>query len=165
MLGPSAENSFFSQKVTVKKKYTNRELNLFRFFNEQTKIDPQSVIIYSPFIFFFVNNSDYFKAKTFLKKLRTQLREKTLIIRGETTLKGLIFSFFPDVYIHDIKLEKDQKVQRCILNVSVLSFEERGIAIGANGEYIKIINELFKKYITFERKNVKIIVKCNLVQL
>lgn len=43
--------------------------------------------------------------------------------------------------------------------VYFLSFEDRGIAVGRRGDYIKAINEIFKKYVIFENAEVPIKIK------
>ncbi|MHA1438326.1 MAG: hypothetical protein ACTSPD_12185 [Promethearchaeota archaeon] len=62
----------------------------------------------------------------------------------------LLFRFFPDLYIHDIFLEKDDNTGENILYICFLSYEERGIAVGKNGDYIKAVNKIFSKYIAFK---------------
>ena len=62
----------------------------------------------------------------------------------------LLLSFFPDPYIHDIKLEQNKKEYENVIKIYLLSYEERGIAIGRNGDYIKAINDIFKSYVEFE---------------
>jgi len=146
------EELFFSQKVVLKKKYSNRELSLYQYFFQITDISPQNVIVLKKFIFFFVKSGDYFKAKKYLKSLRSKFyNKKILIIRAERLLLTILLSFFPDPYVHDIKLEEDEKTGNKIILIYLLSYEERGIAIGRSGEYIKSINEIFKKYVMFEK--------------
>jgi hypothetical protein len=89
---------YFSQIVNIKKKFFNAELKFFKFFFEITKIVPVFVIIRNPFVFYFVKPRDFFMAKFFLRKLRYKLQGKKIsIIRAETTLLRLVFSFFDDV--------------------------------------------------------------------
>lgn len=73
--------------------------------------------------------------------------KKVLLIRAENSITKLILGFFPDIYIHDIKLEIDDRTGDMIMHVYFLSFEERIIAIGRGGTYIKAVNEIFDKYI------------------
>lgn len=78
-----AENLFFSQKLKIKKRFFNRELNLHQYFHDKTKkIYPENVIVIKNFVFFFVNNKHYFRAKLFLHSMRKQLNKKVLIIRN-----------------------------------------------------------------------------------
>lgn len=52
---------FLWQTVKVKKKSSNIELNLLRYFLEITNISPVNIILRNQFIFFFVKNEDYFQ--------------------------------------------------------------------------------------------------------
>ena len=95
---------------------------------------PDCVIVINKFIFFFVNSRDYFKAKLFLREFRNELVErKVLILRVERTLANFLLNFFPDPYIHDIKLETDEESGVRTIIVYLYSYEERGIAIGRSG--------------------------------
>ena len=118
----------------------------------------------------FVRNKDYFKAKLSLREFRNELGDKKVqVLRLEKTLMKLILSFFPDPYIHDIKLSTNENTGKRIINVGLLSFKERGIAIGRSGDYIKAINEIienhviFEEYATFERYKVPLKIKCETV--
>jgi len=152
MLQNLPDDLFLSQKLRIKRKYSNKELYLHQYFQKKTKIHPESVFIYkNSIIFFFVKNEDYFKAKLSLRSIRGDLRyKKVLIIRAEQTLIKLLFSFFPDTHIHDILLEFNNKNNQKIITVNFLSFEERGIAVGRNGDYIKSVNEIFQNHVNFK---------------
>ena len=152
MLHNLSDDLFLSQKIKIKRKYSNRELYLHQYFVRITKIDPVGVFICNnTIIFFFVKNEDYFKAKLSLRSIRKNLRDKKiLIIRAEQTLIKLLFSFFPDTYIHDINLDFNEKSFEKTITLGFLSFEERGIAIGRNGDYIKSVNKIFQKHVEFE---------------
>lgn len=164
--GTVAENFFFSQKIIIKKKYSNREINLYNFFHQKTNVYPDTVIIQKQFIFFFVKNENYFKAERFLKSIRIQLlNKKVLIIRSETTLIKLLFSFFPDTYIHDITLSIIKNTGKIVIKVIFLFYEDRGIAVGRSGDYIKIVNEIFKNYVILEKTKEHIKIKCALINL
>ena len=63
MLSFFEDNIFFSQGVKLKKRYSNDELKYYQYFYEKTKVYPEHVIMIKKFIFFFVNNEDYFKSK------------------------------------------------------------------------------------------------------
>jgi len=92
------------QKVKIKKKFKNEELSYLNFFEIKTNVIPENIIIRDNFIFFFVRNEDYFRAKQKLGFFRINFSDKkVLIIRAEKTLTKLIFGFFPDVAIHDIE--------------------------------------------------------------
>jgi len=149
MYSSLSENFLFSQVITVRKKFLNTELQFLKFFFERTNIFPVNVILIDKFVFFFVKSVDYFKAKSHLNKLRHIIkRRKILIIRAETTLIKLIFSFFDDIYIHNVRTNENQK--RDIIDVLLLSYEDRAIAVGKEGMYIKTVNYLFKNYISFK---------------
>ncbi|MHA1490133.1 MAG: hypothetical protein ACTSRI_10830 [Promethearchaeota archaeon] len=161
-----AENVFFSQKLKIKKRYFNRELNLLQYFHDKTKkIYPENVIVINDFIFFFVSNEYYFRAKLFLHSMRKQLNKKVLIIRDENILINLLFSFFPDTYIHDIKLRINEQTRLKFILVCFLSYKERGIAIGRSGDYIKAINTILNKYINFKKKVLPLEIKIELINL
>ena len=159
------DKTFFSQIIKIKKKYSNLEFNLHQYFYKKTKLHPENIIVLNQFIFFFIKNEDYFKAKLFLNSIRKQLEKKILLIRAENNLIKLLFGFFPDPYIHDIKIEINEKKIKTI-TICFISFEERGIAIGRSGDYIKAVNEIFEKYIIFEKKEIPFSkIKCELVKI
>ena len=149
MYSPLAENLFFSQVMNIRKKFLNIELKFLKLFFEKTNIFPVSVILTDKFVFFFVKSEDYFTAKSYLKKLRHIIKSrKILVIRAETTLIKLIFSFFDDIYIHNVQTNENPK--RNIIDVLFLSYKDRAIAVGKEGKYIKTVNYLFKNYILFK---------------
>lgn len=158
------DNIFLSQKIGIKMKYTNKELKLYQYFHKKTKFFPEYVIVLNHFIFFIISNDVYFEAKLYLNSIRKQLEKKVVMIRAENTLVKLLFSFFPDPYIHDIKIEINGKKIKTI-TICFLSFEERGIAIGRRGAYIKAVNEIFEKYIIYNIKAIPVKLKCKLINL
>ncbi len=140
---------YFSQIVNIKKKFFNTELKFFKFFFEITKIVPVFLIIRNPFVFYFVKPRDFFMAKFFLRKLRYKLNGKKIsIIRAETTLMRLVFSFFDDVYIHNVKLI--EKTNGSLIDVIFLFDKDRAVAVGNEGGYIKAVNYIFRNYICFD---------------
>jgi len=140
---------YFSQIVNIKKKFFNTELKFFKFFFEITKIVPVFVIIRNPFVFYFVKPRDFFMAKFFLRKLRYKLKGKKIsIIWVETTLIRLVFSFFDDVYIHNVKLI--EKTNGTLIDVIFLFDKDRAVAVGNEGGYIKTVNYIFRNYISFD---------------
>ena len=147
MLSSTADEYFLYQNVKIKKKYSNKELIFLQYFYEKTEIYPENVILTENFIFFFVKSQDYFKARLYLGSFRKYLESKILIIRAETVLIKLLFGFFPDPYIHDLKLEINKQSGSKTITVYFLSFKDRGIAIGRKGEYIKAVNEIFEKFV------------------
>jgi len=139
---------YFSQIVNIKKKFFNTELKFLNFFFEITKIVPVFVIIRGPFIFYFVKPRDFFMAKFFLRKLRYELNGKKIsIIQAETTLIRLVFSFFDDVYIHNVKLI--EKTNGTLIDVIFIFDKDRAVAVGNKGGYIKAVNYIFRNYISF----------------
>ena len=81
--------------------------------------------------------------------MRAKVNKKVVIIRAEKTLIKLILGFFPDTYVHQITLDTD-RTGKIIVNLHYIFYEDRGIAIGRGGEYIKLVNEVFKKDIELE---------------
>jgi len=143
------EKHFLNQKIKMKKKYTNEEIKLYHFFNYKTNLYPENVLIRKGFVFFFVKTTEYFKSKKYLKSMRNELKDKVIIIRAEKTLIKLILGFFPDTYVHEIILDRDC-TGKIFVNLHFIFYEDRGIAIGRRGEYIKVVNEIFKKDIILE---------------
>ena len=91
----------------------------------------------------------------FLPKFRRNIKHrKVLFIYVEDVLANLIYRFFPDPFIFDLIVSNNKNIPEiCIV---VLSFEDRGIAIGCHGDYIKTVNIIFENYITFKENFVKI---------
>jgi hypothetical protein len=172
------EKIFFSQKVKIKKVYSNIELKYFQYFHRKTNIIPEHVIVINrsksfsetvektrKFVFFFVKSEDYFKALFYKRSIRREIGNKVQILRVENVLVNLLFAFFPDPYIHDVKFSK--KKNFIFLTIYFLSFEERGIAIGRSGDYIKAVNEIFEKFVILqENHNINSLkIKCELIEL
>lgn len=166
MLYTILDDLIYYQIIQFRKRFSNKELLLFKYFHERTKVYPQNVIIIGKFIFFFVRNEHYFKAKKNLKYIRRQFIDKKLIIiRAENTLIKLLIGFFPDLYIHNIEIEMNIFTGKRYIVVGVLSYEERAIAIGCKGDYIKAVNKLFENYIIFENNGTPIKIECKVVDL
>ncbi|MBD3253990.1 MAG: hypothetical protein GF383_02805 [Candidatus Lokiarchaeota archaeon] len=85
-----------------------------------------------------------------MKRIRKELHKKVLFIRRVSTVGKLLFAFFPDLYVHDIEVEKVETQKRKIFKIYLLTWDCRGIALGRGGSYIKAINEIFSRYITIE---------------
>ena len=164
------EYLFFWQIIDIKKRFSNYELKLSQFFFTITNIFPVNVIIKEKYIFFFVNNEDYFKAKEFLRTIRSRLiNKKILIFRNEITLIRLLFSIFQDTNIYDIILDQNKSSNKKLVKILYQIAKDRAIAIGNNGLYIKVINFLFEKYIHFRDYNnghikIPIEIRCELVK-
>ena len=157
------EKRFLNQKIKMKKKYTNKEIKLYHFFKHKTNLYPENVLIRKGFVLFFVKTTEYFKSKKFLKSMRNELKDKVIIIRAEKTLIKLILGFFPDTYVHEITLDKDS-TGKIIVNLYFIFYKDRGIAIGRRGEYIKLVNEIFKNEIELEY-DVDIEIRCQFFEL
>lgn len=153
-------NIILSQIVSVKKKYRKEELLLLGYFVKTTKIASASVLIRDNFLFFLVRNEDYGAAKASLKHMRQMLNHyKVVVIREEKTLVRLIFSFFPDTYIHDIHLSRDASSQSMVITLFFILDMDRGIAIGNRGCYINAINFIFNNVVIYQfndKRHVKI---------
>lgn len=168
----TTQNSFiddllFYQKLSVIKKFSNNELLLFHFFYDSTKIFPRNVIIVKDIVFFFLDNENYFEAKLKLPYLRKKFQNRRIVlVREEGVLVNLVFGFFPDPYIHRIRIERNANNGQIIIIVGFLSYEERGIAVGCNGDYIKAINRIFENKVKFvDYRGFQIKIKCEVVNL
>lgn len=161
------DDLFFYHKTKVKKKFSNTELLIYQFIASKTKICPKAIIIVKNIIFVFVSNEEYFRATTSLPFFRKHFRlQKLVLVRDEQVFVKLLFGFFPDPYIHDVKIVRKIYSGALEVDIGFLSFEERGIAIGSNGNYIKAVNELFEKYVIFEDgKDFSLRIKCKVIKL
>ena len=156
------DDLIFYQLLSFIKKYSNFELKLREYFAQKTEgIYPEFIVVINQYIFFFVKKKDYFSSNMHLNSMRRQFnKRKILIIRIEKILINLLFSFFPDLNIDDIKIEVDNISGRREISVYFLFFKERGIAIGRNGEYIRAVNLIFENYVIFENNNTPLKIKC-----
>ena len=161
------DNSFFNQRLYIKKRYTNYEILLHHYFYGLCKVYPKNIIIINNFVFFFIENRHYFDVRYFLSLMRKQMQnKKLLIIRDEKTLIRLLYNFFPDPYVHDIRVYRNIYTGKKDIIVGFLSFVDRGIAIGCKGEYIKAVNTLFEKYVVFDNDDgFALNIKCKVVGL
>ncbi|MFW9900030.1 MAG: hypothetical protein ACFFDY_01935 [Candidatus Thorarchaeota archaeon] len=157
-----AEDLILYQLLTFIRKFKNYELKLRNYFYSRTDgIYPEFIVVINQFIFFFVKKENYFDSKMHLDAMRREFSQrKILIIRIERILLNLLFSFFPDLNIDTIKIESNNKSGLREISIYFLFRNERGIAIGRNGDYIKAVNEIFKKYVIFENRNTPLEVKC-----
>lgn len=157
-----AEDLILYQLLTFVRKFKNYELKLRNYFYSRTDgIYPEFIVVINQFIFFFVKKENYFDSKMHLDAMRREFSQrKILIIRIERILLNLLFSFFPDLNIDTIKIESNNKSVLREISIYFLFRNERGIAIGRNGDYIKAVNEIFKKYVIFENRNTPLEVKC-----
>ncbi len=160
MLNNITEKSLFSRDIRIIKKFSNLELKLYKYFHNKTGLFPESVIIIEDFIFFFVKDQHFFSVSNYIASIRKEIpNKKVLIIRTEKKLISQIFSLFPDLYIHDVQI-KSVDSKKIIASVYILTFRDRGVAIGREGNYIKAINELFKNSIKIEDCNFIFEIEC-----
>ena len=159
------DDLYFYQILSFVRKYSNFELKLGKYFYNKTKgICPEFIIVIDKFIFFFVKNESYFISKFYLDSMRREIKaKKVIIIRFENVFINLLFSFFPDLYIHDIKIEKDESSGVREISLYFLTFKERGIAIGRKGVYIKSLNELCQNFLVLENRRLPLEIKCKTV--
>ena len=158
---------FINQRLRLKKRYTNQEILLHRYFYQCCNVYPENIIIIKNFVFFFVDGKDYINSRMLLSLLRSlKHNKKILIICNEKILSRLLYNFFPDAYVHDISFHRNVYSGKKEIVIGFLSFIERGIAIGCRGEYIKAVNELFEKHVIFDYDDgFPIIIKCKVVKL
>jgi len=166
------------QLLSFCKKYSNHELQLHSYFFSKTQIDPSYIISIriddTEYIFFFVEKESYPKARTYLNALRKDFRrkdyrsdqnnKKITIIKTDNVLIHLIFNLFPDLQIHDIKIEINHYLG--MYEILVLLLKDLNlyhIAVGRNGGYIKAVNVLFENYIKLDNKNTPVKIKCKAV--
>ena len=142
------EALFFNQKVRFRNIIRNEELKYMKFFRYKTSIFCENIILYDNYVFFFVKPQNYRKANRLLSHLRASLPgKKILIIKNECRLLDLIYAFFPNTKIQKLELDLKKKTGDIELFIFFERYKERGIAIGKEGNFIKIINEVFDKYI------------------
>jgi predicted RNA-binding protein YlqC (UPF0109 family) len=160
MLNKTSEKSIFQRPITFMKRFSNLEIKLCRYFYDKTEIFPENVIILDNIIFFLVKSQHFFSASKYVSDIRKEIpNKKLLIIRKEESLILQIFSLFPDLYIHDVQI-KSIEAKKFTVSVYILTFKDRGIAIGRRGEYIKAVNELFKRWIKINNCNKNCEIEC-----
>lgn len=151
----------------VKCKFNNQELQHYNYFNELTKKDSlilNNVIIKNGFVFFFINSRDYFKAKKYLSILRKRLKRKVIIVRNEQNFIRMLFSFFPDTYIHDIIFSLDEEKKQLNIELFFLTGEEYGIASGTSGLYVQVVNLIFNRSIKNPNFKFSVNIQCKLTK-
>ncbi|MFX1377629.1 MAG: hypothetical protein ACFFA4_00915 [Promethearchaeota archaeon] len=162
-----AEDLILYQQLSIKPlKYTNYELILHNYFYKKTQINPSYIILINidqiDFIFFFVRQNKYFQAKTFLNSIRNNIpNKKVMVIRFDNILINLIFNLFPDLCIEDIEIEINKVKGKYEINISFLrELNIYHIAVGDHGCYIKAVNELMEKYVSFNNCYIPLTIKC-----
>lgn len=160
------ESAILNQRIFVKRIYKKYEIALFQLFHEKVNIFPEHVIHVNDFVFFFVKNRYYFHARRANKTLRNLLaNKKVLIIRSEGDLVRTVFSFFPDTYIYDISLVLEGDGKKLVVVLDFIIKEDRGIALGRDGAYIKTVNLIFNRFIQLKRGPEKVEIKCKFKEL
>jgi hypothetical protein len=166
MLFTILDDLIFYQIIRFRKKFSNEEIRLFKYFYKKMRVYPENIIIIRNFMFIFVKNEDYFKASKNLKYIRRQLlNKKILIIRAENTFINLLISLFPDLYVHKIAIEMNFFTGKRHISVGFLSYEDRAIAIGCNGDYIKCVNYMLENYVIFENGKPPLTIRCEVIPL
>ena len=162
------EDLILYQKLRIKpSKYSNYELKLYNYFYNKTQIDPSYIILikieHIDFIFFFVKQNQYFQARAYLNSIRHNIKNKKVLIIGmDQTLINLLFNLFPDIYIDDIRVEKNMGKEKYEISICFLNeLNNYHIAVGESGCYIKAVNELMKKHITFDDDKAPLTIKCS----
>ena len=148
----------------IKKDFSNRELNLYARFYETTKIYPKNLIVLHNFVFFFVDSENYFKAKSFLRRLQKFMAPYIiLIIRKEETLIKMLFNLFPEPLIFHISSWLSKKI---VVNILNLSLDQTKASIRYWNRYFKVVNQLFKDFVEFEaHPGVSIIINYKIVDV
>lgn len=163
MISSLEVKSFLKQKIKIKKKYSMNEFYLYHLFLKTTGVYPDNVILVPPYVFFFAKNENYYQGKRKLKVLRKKLpNKKIMIVKSESTLIRLLFSLFPDTYIHDILLDIKENGTR-LITILFYFYKDRAIAIGRKGTYIKTINRIFNIYICLENNSAPLEIKCQAI--
>lgn len=167
----AAENIIFSKEVKIRRKFSNYEIKIFNYFQTKTGgYYPDNVIVLNRFVFFFLSPQFYFSLSNYIHKIRKDFNgKKVLFIRNEKKLINLLFSFFPDTYIHNIEFEWVESsnndlysVGEILISIYFLSYEDRGIAVGKKGSYIQTVNQLFRDFISIQNKDIPIRIICSL---
>ena len=149
------------QEVSLNiKKFSNEELLYYKYFYEKTNVIPKSILILNNILFYFIDNEYYAEVNEFLNRFRNEIRHrKILFIYLEEILANLIYRFFPDIFIYDLIMIDDEFIPAII--IIILSFKQRGVAIGRKGNYIKTVNKIFEDYVKFKENPVKI--RCEVI--
>lgn len=134
---------FFEQRVKVRRDIKTQGFDaFFEDFKRMSGIEPINVIYINEHLFIFLSSENYFQAKRrftlFKKKFRFL---KIFFLREEKNFFNLIFSLFPDAYLHQIKVD----------------YKKQTITIPnpTNNDQIEpeVLNELFNKYIVHSQPN------------
>lgn len=156
----------YQQLIIKRPKYSNYELKLHNYFYEKTQVYPSYIIPIKieniDFIFFFVKQNDYFQAKANINSIRSTIYcRKVMIIRIDKILINLLFNLFPDLCIDNIKIDINYVKEKYEILICFLKdLNIYHIAVGERGCYIKAVNELMNKYITFNDSKTPLTIKC-----
>ncbi len=152
----SYQDPILYQEVGIKiNKFSNEELLIFKYFHEKTNMFPKSILILNNFIFYFIDGKNYAEVNKHIVNFRRNIKhKKILFIYVEDVLINLIHRFFPNIYIYDLFIIESKAIPEVC--ITLLSYRERGIAIGRKGDYIKTVNKILEKFIDFKEGNVTI---------
>ncbi len=159
----SRTSLYLRQKVEIKRKFTNKEITLSKKFASYAKVQPDNIIFIEPYIFFFLEPDKYYKTKYFIQTLKKELGKKIRLVKFRNkrdTLLDLITSLFPEIFINDYGYYFDSNNQMDVIVVETLTLQERGIAIGRNGEYIKAINALLTNHALYDYRTKYVQIRC-----
>ncbi len=152
----SYQDPILYQEVGINiNKFSNEELLYFKYFHEKTNVFPKFVLILNNFIFYFIDGKKYAEVNKYIDDFRRSIKhKKILFIYLEDVLVNLIHRFFPNIYIYDLFIIEGEIIPEVC--ITVLSYRERGIAIGRKGDYIKTVNKILEKFINFKEGNVTV---------
>ncbi|MHA1764385.1 MAG: hypothetical protein ACTSYC_11625, partial [Promethearchaeota archaeon] len=148
----SKASLYLGQKVEIKRRFTNNEIKLREKFFYLTKIQPDNIISINSYMFFFLEPENYYKAKRFIRTLKREFGKNIRLIRfmnKEDILLILITSLFSEIFINDYGYYFDAKKQMDTIVIETLTLQDRGFAIGKNGEYIKAVNFLLSNHVLY----------------
>ena len=80
----------------------------------------------------------------------------------DQTLINMLFNLFPDLYIDDIIIERNNVREKYEISICFLKeMNTYHIAVGERGCYIKAVNELMNKYIMSKDIKTPLTIKCS----
>lgn len=125
---------------------TEDDLSIFSNFEKITHVMPSDYVLADSLMVFLVNMSLLGKAigkkGANIEKLKTLFRKRVVIAADSEDLELFIRCFFNNIEIRNIEIRNVMGVSEVMLTVEE---KDRGIAIGREGERIKIAKTLLKK--------------------
>ncbi|MEJ2251729.1 MAG: hypothetical protein P8Y97_18980 [Candidatus Lokiarchaeota archaeon] len=85
-------------------------------------------------------------------------------MRNEQNFIRMLFSFFPDTYIHDIIFSLDEEKKQLNIELFFLTGEEYGIASGTSGLYVQVVNLIFNRSIKNPNFKFSVNIQCKLTK-